>query len=325
VLEIVHLGAAGDLVEPRVALGIVERHRRAVREAADRATGIDAHEEVRGGVAVERDAVAGREVEVPDAHAIVLEQQLRADLAVGIGRRQLVGVVGGVERTGFHRRASITPVWSRATTARSVRAPTREGQMSDPFSYSGKRVVVTGGATGVGAALLDLLVELDAANVTVLDVKEPSGPHHTFLQTDLADPDAVDKAIAAIDGSVDVLFNNAGVADTMPPRTVIAVNYLALRRLSEGLLDRIGEGGAIVNTASTAGGQWASHLAQINEVLDLDDWAKTLEWTDTNLADMGVMPYFFSKELVQVWTMRSSRPTVRRGVRTNSVCPAPID
>jgi len=197
--------------------------------------------------------------------------------------------------------------------------------MSDPFSYSGKRVVVTGGATGVGAALLDLLVELDAANVTVLDVKEPSGPHHTFLQTDLADPDAVDKAIAAIDGSVDVLFNNAGVADTMPPRTVIAVNYLALRRLSEGLLDRIGEGGAIVNTASTAGGQWASHLAQINEVLDLDDWAKTLEWTDTNLADMGVMPYFFSKELVQVWTMRSSRPTVRRGVRTNSVCPAPID
>jgi NAD(P)-dependent dehydrogenase (short-subunit alcohol dehydrogenase family) len=197
--------------------------------------------------------------------------------------------------------------------------------MSNPFHYTGKRVVVTGAATGVGAGLLDVLAELDAAHVTVLDVKAPSGPHDAFLQTDLSDPAAVDAAVAAIEGGVDALFNNAGVADTMPPRTVIAVNYLALRRLSEALLDRIPEGGAIVNTASTAGGQWASHLEAITEVLDLDDWDKALAWVDANLAGLGVPPYFFSKELVQVYTMRSSRPTIRRGVRTNSVCPSPID
>ena len=50
--------------------------------------------------------------------------------------------------------------------------------MSNPFSYESKRVVVTGGATGVGAALLELLAELDAEHVTVLDVKAPTGPHH---------------------------------------------------------------------------------------------------------------------------------------------------
>ena len=32
--------------------------------------------------------------------------------------------------------------------------------MSNPFSYAGKRVVVTGAATGVGAALLELLAEM---------------------------------------------------------------------------------------------------------------------------------------------------------------------
>ncbi|MSO78988.1 MAG: SDR family oxidoreductase [Acidimicrobiia bacterium] len=197
--------------------------------------------------------------------------------------------------------------------------------MTNPFGYSGKRVVVTGGATGVGAALLDLLAELEAEHVTVLDVKPPSAAHDVYLETDLADPAAVDAAIAKIDGPVHALFNNAGVADTMPPRTVIAVNYLALRRLSEGLLDQIPEGGAIVNTASTAGSQWPSHLEALNEVLDLEDWAKTLAWIDTNLTDLDVLPYFFSKELVQVYTMRSSRPCVRRGVRTNSVCPSPID
>jgi len=141
--------------------------------------------------------------------------------------------------------------------------------MSNPFSYEDKRVVVTGGATGVGAGLLDVLAEQGAAHVTVLDVKEPNGPHHTFLQTDLSDRAAVDAAIAAIDGPVHALFNNAGVADTMPPQTVISVNYLALRKLSEGLLERIPEGGAFVNTASIAGGQWPQRLEMINEVLDL--------------------------------------------------------
>ena len=197
--------------------------------------------------------------------------------------------------------------------------------MSNPFSYTGKQVVVTGGATGVGAALLDLLSELGAPEVTVLDLKAPSGPHTRFMETDLSDPAAVDASVAAIDGPVDVLFNNAGVAATLPARVVLAVNYLALRHLSEGLLDRIPEGGAIVNTASTAGGMWADHLAQINELLDLGGWDTSLDWLDTNLEGVGGDSYSFSKEVVRVWGMRHSHATIARGVRTNSVCPAPID
>ncbi len=197
--------------------------------------------------------------------------------------------------------------------------------MNDPFRYETKRAVVTGGATGVGAALLGVLAEQGAAHVTVLDVKAPSGPHDVFISVDLSDPVAVDDAISAIVGPVHALFNNAGVADTMAPRTVIAVNFCALRRLSEGLAPQMPEGAAIVNTASTAGGQWPAHLDTINKVIDLDDWSATLDWVDSSLADVGVAPYFFSKELVQVYTMRSSRPTIRRGVRTNSVCPSPID
>jgi NAD(P)-dependent dehydrogenase (short-subunit alcohol dehydrogenase family) len=197
--------------------------------------------------------------------------------------------------------------------------------MANPFGYEEKRVVVTGAATGVGAALLEVLAELGAAHVTVLDVKAPSGPHDRYVEADLADEASVERAIAELGGPVHALFNNAGVADTSPPHTVIGVNYLALRRLSEALLDRIPDGGAIVNTASTAGGQWAMHLEQINALLDIDGWQETLDWIDANLGALGVQPYFFSKELVQVHTMCSSRPTIRRGVRTNAVCPSPID
>jgi NAD(P)-dependent dehydrogenase (short-subunit alcohol dehydrogenase family) len=197
--------------------------------------------------------------------------------------------------------------------------------MTDPFSYSGKRVVVTGAATGVGAALLDLLAEIGGPEVTVLDIKAPSGPHARFIETNLSDPAAVDAAVAELDGPIDVLFNNAGVAATQTPRVVLAVNYLALRRLSEQLLDRIPAGGAIVNTASIAGGRWPEHVAAINELLDIGDWDKSLEWIDANLEAVGGDSYSFSKEAVRVWGMRDSHATIAKGIRTNSVCPAPID
>ena len=196
--------------------------------------------------------------------------------------------------------------------------------MSTLFSYEDKRVVVTGAATGVGAALLDVLDELGAAHVTVLDVKAPHRPAPAVpADGPLGSRRVSDAALAAIDGPVDALFNDAGVADTMPRDTVFKVNFLALRRLSEALLERIPEGGAIVNTASTAGGQWPTRLETITELLDIDDWEKALAWY--NGRDLGVEPYFFSKELVQVYTMRSARSTMAQGVRTNSVCPSPID
>ena len=194
---------------------------------------------------------------------------------------------------------------------------------ADPYHYDGKTVVVTGAATGVGAALIELLAELGAGSVTVLDVKEPNGPHDRFLQTDLADPAAVDAAIAAIDGPVDALFNNAGVADTLPTETVFAVNYLALRRLSEGLLPQIRSGGAIVNTASIAGGQWTTRLAEITELIDISGWSEAAEWYAAQHFEVDT--YSFTKECVQVYTMHSSHATLANNVRTNSVCPAPID
>jgi len=177
----------------------------------------------------------------------------------------------------------------------------------------------------VPADLLDVLLELGAPEVTVLDLKRPDGPHASFLETDLADPTAVDAAIDQLSGPIDVLFNNAGVAATQPPRVVLAVNYLALRRLSERLLDRIPSGGAIVNTASIAGGQWATHLAEINELLDLDGWDAALDWVERHGGDVAADSYSFSKEVIRVWSMRNSRVTYARGVRTNTVCPAPID
>jgi NAD(P)-dependent dehydrogenase (short-subunit alcohol dehydrogenase family) len=195
--------------------------------------------------------------------------------------------------------------------------------MSNPFSYAGKHVVVTGGASGVGAALVSLLTELGAAGVTVIDVKAPRGGT-AYVQADLADPASVDAAAAAVAGPVDALFNNAGVAATLPIPVVMSVNYLGPRRLTDRIIDRMPEGSTITYTASIAGGQWPTRLAKIQELLDVDDWDDALKWID-NERDLITDAYSFSKECVQVHVMRSCKATAARGVRTNSVCPGIIE
>ncbi len=193
-----------------------------------------------------------------------------------------------------------------------------------PFDYSNKRVVITGAFSGVGAALLDVLAELGGPEVIVLDLKRPEGPNSAFIETNMGRVASVAAAIDAIDGPIDVLFNNAGIAATHPVEDVMAVNWLGLRQLSEGLLPQIKQDGAIANTASIAGGQWPGHLQEVLECISIESPEELFGWCGDH-KDLVGDGYAFSKECVQVYTMKSAKDTLVKKVRTNSVCPAPID
>jgi len=198
--------------------------------------------------------------------------------------------------------------------------------MSGLFSYAGKKVVLTGGTTGVGAAAVELLADLGCTDLTILDIKEPTGPATRYIPVDMSNPASIDEAVAAIGDGVDVLFNNAGVAGVHANDFVIRVNYLGIRRLTEGLLAGMPRGGAIVNTASIAGQGWPQNLAKIQELIGIDDWDDALQWVTDNDELVSADIYGFSKQIAQVWTMHSSARTYNEfGVRTNSVCPGPID
>ncbi len=199
--------------------------------------------------------------------------------------------------------------------------------MQPLVNFEGKRIVVTGAYSGIGAALVELLRQFGADQIVVLDIKEPEAAVDEFIETDMGNPLSIDAALDAIsagDRPVDVLFNNAGVAATLPADVVMRVNILGLKRLTERLLPQMQSGGAIVNTASVAGNGWPAHIEQINALLGIDSWDEGIAWVADN-AEVVADGYFFSKESVQVYTMRTAKAATAHGLRINSVCPSPVD
>jgi NAD(P)-dependent dehydrogenase (short-subunit alcohol dehydrogenase family) len=196
--------------------------------------------------------------------------------------------------------------------------------VGNPFSYEGKHAVVTGAASGVGAELVELLRSLGADRITAIDRQACAGPVDAFVEADLSDPGSIDGAVDAVTSPVDALFNNAGVAATVAPDVVMAVNALAVRRLTFGLLPKIPVGGAIVVTASTGGGGYAAHLDGLLQLVAMGGWDEAQRWIAEHPEDSADV-YAYSKEYAQVFTMWASKATIQHGVRLNSVCPGVIE
>ena len=195
--------------------------------------------------------------------------------------------------------------------------------MAGLFDYTGKRVVLTGGATGIGEALAALLRELNVGHLTILDVK-PAKNADLYIPVDLSDKHSIDEAVHGIEGGIDVVFSNAGVSAAAGLRTCMAVNVAASRHLTDSLIDRVTPGGTIVYTASMAGNGWPMQKAEIDALLDIADWDAFLDAAEQSEgAKADVYP--FSKACMQVYTMRRSYEAIRQGVRINSVCPGTVN
>lgn len=196
------------------------------------------------------------------------------------------------------------------------------------LNFAGKRIVITGAYSGIGASLLELLRGFGADDIVVLDIKEPEADVEGFIETDMGNPLSIDNAIAELTAEgnpkVSLLFNNAGVAATLPADTVMRINILGLKRLTERLMPSMQPGGAIVNTASVAGNGWPEHVNEINQFLEIDSWDEGVSWIADH-TDVVADGYFFSKECVQVYTMRAAKAATGFGLRMNSVCPSPVE
>ena len=189
-------------------------------------------------------------------------------------------------------------------------------------SFADKVAVVTGAASGIGAAVTDRLIGA-GASVYALDIADVAAPVTQALRCDLGSQASIDEALAQLPATIDMLLNCAGVPNggRFSPAEVMAINWLGLRHLSESLIDRIPRGGSITNVASTAGRLWVNHVDELIELMTADSFVEGEAWVAAH-ADVVGDGYAFSKEAVQYYTMlRALQIRSEREIRMNSICP----
>lgn len=185
--------------------------------------------------------------------------------------------------------------------------------MSDTTALSGKRIIVTGAARGIGASAARALASA-GARVTALDVVEfpAETTHDGCLSHDLCDVSsrssvtgAFDRAVQAM-GGLDVLIHVAGVQRYTPAEAitddewdlVVGVNARGTMITNQAAFAHLKDrGGRIVNFASAAGAlglRGCAHYAASKGAV--------LAWTRTIAQEWG--PYGISANAVApgMWT-----------------------
>jgi NAD(P)-dependent dehydrogenase (short-subunit alcohol dehydrogenase family) len=189
----------------------------------------------------------------------------------------------------------------------------------DILGYENKRVIVTGCSSGMGRAAAKLLIEL-GARVQGLDYKKSDLDLASFHLADLRDPASLERAVGAIGGRIDALFNCAGVGPTFSTIDKMKVNFIGTRYLTELLLPLMGDGAAIASIASTAAMGWSRHIPVHRQLLGMAGYDAAVRWVEQNLETVGE-GYGFSKEAIVVWTLANSQKLIKRGIRINCVLP----
>jgi NAD(P)-dependent dehydrogenase (short-subunit alcohol dehydrogenase family) len=190
----------------------------------------------------------------------------------------------------------------------------------DRFSYKGKRALVVGGATGMGAAVAELVLDA-GADVTVMDRVNVSVPNVTAIPIDLSDRASIDAAVGQCAGQIDALFSCAGVADGTPG--IERINFIGHRHLINLLQERgqLVSGSAIGLISSAAGMGWEGNLPLLFEYLDITDWDDAVEWAHAH----GKADYLWSKQAINAYVARESFGLLKKGIRINAILPGPTN
>jgi 3-oxoacyl-[acyl-carrier protein] reductase len=196
--------------------------------------------------------------------------------------------------------------------------------MTSPlFDVTGKVVLVTGAAGGIGRALVEgfaeagaTVVAADLAEAAVKELADQVGDGNVSgVALDVADDDQLSRVVDDVvtrHGRVDVLVNNAGIKSDQPilggdggrwERT-LDINARSVLTLSRIVIERSmrEHGGAIINTGSSL----SSRAAVLNY-------------------QAGGADYCLSKAMVHSITQLLAYETASLGITVNAIAPGIVD
>ena len=201
---------------------------------------------------------------------------------------------------------------------------------------AGKVAIVTGGASGIGRATVQVLAEAGAGGVVVADIDRTGGPETValvesstaaaglFVETDVAREEQVEGLVAAAVerfGQVDILVNNAGICPTTPWdettlenwNQVLAVNltgaYLCTRAVLPHMRARqfgrivyISSAGAVLGSVTAQAGYGASKAGMI----------ALMKYVARNFAADGILANAIAPGSIDTPITNSFGPEVKR-------------
>jgi NAD(P)-dependent dehydrogenase (short-subunit alcohol dehydrogenase family) len=190
----------------------------------------------------------------------------------------------------------------------------------DALRYDGKRALVVGGASGMGAAVAELVQDA-GAEVVVMDYADVTLPGVKAIPVNLADRASIEAAVDECGGPVHALFSCAGVADGTPG--IERINFIGHRHLIDRLLDgdMLPRGASIGMISSAAGFGWQANLDLLNEYLDIRDFDEATRWAEEH----GKADYLWSKLSLSAYVAREAFGLLKRGIRINAILPGPTD
>ena len=173
----------------------------------------------------------------------------------------------------------------------------------------GLSAIVTGGASGIGAATAALLAER-GARVAVADLTLPSGGDHLTVGCDVTSRSSVAAAVAATVeafGGLDIVVNNAGIGavgdvtanDDEQWQRLLDVNVVGMARVAAAAIPHL---------------RRSAHAAMV--------------LTSSVVATLGVpqrAAYAASKGAVLALALAMAADHVREGIRVNCVAPGTTD